>query len=373
MPDDSVPAPPPAAPPSQSKRSWSWWMFAAFAGVGLLGGLVGGAVVKATTGSSGSSTTGSVCQAVKVAKVGLPSMVKVLASKGSASGTGSGELIRDDGYILTNDHVISVALNGGAVSVLYSDGSTSPAEIVGTDQLTDLAVLKAKEGFDKLPPITIGSSADVRVGQPVIALGAPLGLPSTVTAGIVSALDRHVPVPSANGDVAHLVGALQTDASINPGNSGGALVDCKGKLVGVNTAIATVPDANGQAGGGSVGLGFAIPVDMAYPIAQELIADGHASHPSVGLQVEQIPPAAAAAAGLEPGLFVASVTKGGPGDKAGIQQGDVITKVNGDAARRPDQLTVAELESRSGQKITLTYVRGGSTKDVTIATTDSGP
>jgi putative serine protease PepD len=150
-------------------------------------------------------------------------------------------------------------------------------------------------------------------------------------------------------------------------------VDCKGKLIGVNTAIATVPNANGEAGGGSVGLGFAIPVDMAYPIAQQLIKDGKATHPSIGVQVEQISATAAQAAGLPRGLRVAAVTKAGPSAKAGIVVGDVITEVNGDAARVPDQIIVAQLASRSGQPVKLTYVRDGATKEVSITPTNTGP
>jgi putative serine protease PepD len=309
------------------------------------------------------------CPATPVADKGLPSVVTISASSGAQSGTGSGEIIQPGGYILTNNHVISVAANGGQVAVLYSDGRTSAATIVGRDPLTDLAVIKAEDGAPGLPPIAMGSSASLQVGQPVVALGAPLGLSSTVTSGIVSALDRYVPVPGDNGQTAHLVGAIQTDASINPGNSGGALVDCAARLVGVNTAIATVPNAAGQAGGGSVGLGFAIPVDLAKPLSAELIAHGQVNHPTFGLQVQTIPPEVAQQTGTRPGLYVQAVTPGGPADQAGIRAGDIIVEVGGAPTASADDLIVSTLTRQAGDTVTLTYERDGTTHtaQVTLA------
>ena len=195
----------------------------------------------------------------------VPSVVTIAASGPGGSGTGSGEVIRPGGYILTNNHVISVAAaSGGSVEVLFADGQTAPATITGRDPQTDLAVLKAQTSHQP-KVISLGSSSSVKVGQPVVAIGAPLGLSGTVTSGIVSALDQTVQVPGENDRSALLVSAVQTDASINPGNSGGALVNCEGQLVGVPTAGATVPNS----GGGSIGLGFAIPVDLAKSIADE--------------------------------------------------------------------------------------------------------
>src|SRR5262249_8726718 len=156
------------------------------------------------------------------------------------------------------------------LSVLYSDGTASAATIVGRDPSTDVAVIKAADGGGDRPVIATTPSRGVLVGQPVVALGAPLGLSSTVTSGIVSALDRYVPVPADAGQTAHLVDAIQTDAAINPGNSGGALVDCAGRMIGMNSAIATVPNEQGVSGGGSVGLGFAIPIDLAIPLADQI-------------------------------------------------------------------------------------------------------
>jgi putative serine protease PepD len=348
--------------------------------VALLVGIgIGAVVARALTGPVVASTAGdappSVCPVTTVATTGLPSVVTISAqpAAGGAGGTGSGEIIRAGGYILTNDHVISVAANGGAVSVRYSDGRSSAATIVGRDILTDLAVLKASDGAAGLPVIALGSSQGLTVGQPVVALGAPLGLVDTVTSGIISAMDREVALPADLGQTAHLVGAIQTDAAINPGNSGGALVNCESQLIGVNTAIATVPNSAGQSGGGSVGLGFAIPVDLANPIADELIATGSVAHFSVGLQVRAVPPAIADRIGLPRGLVVESVDAGGPAAAAGIRARDVITLVNGQPAVSAEQVTVAELASRSGRGIELAYLRGGVSTTVTVTPAPTKP
>ncbi len=338
-----------------------------FAVAALIGGVIGGLIVKTTTTAPRlSSPQTTFCDATQVADQGLPSVVTIAASGGDQSGTGSGEIIAEGGYILTNNHVISVAADGGSLSVRYSDGHSSAATLVGRDPLTDLAVIKADDGAAGLPLIPIGSSRALVVGQPVVALGSPLGLSSTVTAGIISALDRHVPVPSDNGKTAHLVGAIQTDAAINPGNSGGALVNCSGQLVGVNTAIATVPNAAGHSGGGSVGLGFAIPVDLAVPISDEIMASGKVVHYTLGMQVQQIPPSAAEAAGLPQGLFVVSVEPDGPAGQAGIAQGDVVTAVNGQPAVSSDQVTVAEINGKTGESVQITYDHGGTSTTVSL-------
>jgi len=313
--------------------------------------------------------SGGTCAATVVAHDVLPSVVTILTTTAeSGGGNGSGEIIRAGGYVLTNDHVISPAVDGGEVSVRYSDGTTSPATIVGRDPLTDLAVVKATDGAEGRPLIGIGSSSALVVGQPVVALGAPLGLSSTVTAGIISALDRYVPVPAGDGVTAHLIDALQTDASINPGNSGGALVDCAGDLVGVNTAIATVPNAAGHSGGGSVGLGFAIPVDLAEPLAEQLISTGHVNHPTFGLQAQPIPPTAAEEHALPQGLFVTEVDAGGPAEQAGIRVGDVITEVDGQPATSLAILEKTTLTRQAGDAVNITYTRNGesTTVDVTL-------
>jgi putative serine protease PepD len=193
-----------------------------------------------------------------------------------------------------------------------------------------------------------------------------LGLVDTVTTGIVSAMDREVAVPADAGQTAHLVGAIQTDAAINPGNSGGPLVNCQAQLIGVNTAIATVPNAAGEGGGGSVGLGFAIPVDLAMPIADELITTGAVAHFTAGLRVRAVPGAIADRLGLPRGLLVESVLPGGPADAAGIRARDVITQINGQPAVSAEQVTVAELAARSGRALDLSYLRDGTTIAATI-------
>jgi putative serine protease PepD len=333
----------------------------------LLVGAAIGAVV--ATAASSNEATAAACPAMKVASETLPSVVTILTTNGNAGGNGSGEIVRSGGYILTNDHVISGAADGGQVSVLYSDGHRSDADIVGRDPDMDLAVVKADDKAAGFPLINFASSSALRVGTPVVALGAPLGLHSTVTAGIVSALGRYVPVPAGNGQTAHLINAIQTDAAINPGNSGGALVDCSGHLVGVNTAIATVPNAAGESGGGSVGLGFAIPVDLAKPLADQLIDHGVPNHPTFGLQAYPIDSNASAPGGARSGLYVSGVDTGGPAAQAGLRVGDVITHVDGEAATSVDQLTVLTLKRDPGDRIEITYLRGGASKTTKVTLT----
>jgi putative serine protease PepD len=324
----------------------------------IIGGVAGGLIVRETwtpgNGASGSSTTGAACPAATVADRALPSVVTVRAGNGRQSGSGSGVVVRSGGYILTNNHVISVAAGGGTLSILRSDGEMTDATIVGRDPLTDLAVIKAKVASG-LPVIPLGASDSLQVGEPVVALGSPLGLSSTVTAGIVSALNRYVRVPSENGSTAHLVGAIQTDASINPGNSGGALVDCHARLVGINTAGAALANS----GGGSIGLGFAIPVDLARGIGDELIAEGKVTRPTFGMQVQAIPQELAQAAGASAGLFVETVTAGGPADRAGLRPGDVIVEVDGEPEQSVDALVLKTLELKAGDVVHLTYERQG--------------
>jgi putative serine protease PepD len=352
-----------------------WVLGGSFAVVGVAGGLIGAAIaspgsssaassVNAAAGSAGAAES---CAVSPVADKALPSVVTISATAagGGGGGTGSGEVIKSDGYILTNNHVIAVAANGGKVEVLFSDGVAAPATIVGRDTLTDLAVLKVTPPRD-LKVIALGSSASVQVGQPVIALGAPLGLSGTVTSGIVSALDRTIEVPAEDNKSALLVSALQTDAAINPGNSGGALVNCAGQLVGVPTAGATVPSTSGESSGGSIGLGFAIPVDVAKTISEELITHGRAIHAFFGVQTLPIPEASAAEAGVSSGLFVAGVVAGGPAEKAGLRQGDIITKVDGQPATSNVQLQELTLTKSPGDRLTLDYVRDGHSASTTV-------
>jgi putative serine protease PepD len=362
--------------PGKRRRWWPWAsLVLAFAVVGVVGGLIGAAVASPNSSSAVSSTgsttasSASVCAVTSVASQVLPSVVTISASGTGGSGTGSGEIIKSDGYILTNNHVISIAADGGSVEVLFSDGASVPATIVGRDVLTDLAVLKV-QSTEGMKPIALGSSSSVQVGQPVVALGAPLGLSGTVTSGIVSALDRTVEVPADNDQSALLVSAVQTDAAINPGNSGGALVNCAGQLVGVPSAGATVPNPSGGSSAGNIGIGFAIPVDIAKTISDEIIATGQATHSYFGLQTVPIPDSAATQGGVPEGLFVAGVVANGPAAQAGLRKGDVITKIDGQPATSNVQLQELTITKRAGDTVTLDYVRDGkqATATVTLGT-----
>ena len=352
---------------ARSPRRWLLWLALGTALV--VGGVVGGLIVGATQssgssvspGTSAASSTASACPVTSVADQVVPSVVTIAASGPGGGGTGSGEVIRSGGYILTNNHVISIAASGGSVEVLFSDGQSVPATITGRDPQTDLAVLKVQTSR-QLKVISLGSSSSVKVGQPVVAIGAPLGLSSTVTSGIVSALDRTVQVPGENDRSALLVSAVQTDASINPGNSGGALVNCEGQLVGVPTAGATVPNS----GGGSIGLGFAIPVDLAKSIADEIIATGRVTHAFFGLQTVPIPPGAAAQSGLPEGLYVQAVTPGGPAATAGLRADDVITKIDGEPATSNLQLEELTLTKKPGDTVSIGYIRDGRSATATV-------
>ena len=328
----------------------------------LLGGLIGGLLVKLADMGSDSPAGHAACVSTAVAERVLPSVVTVQVAGGAGGGNGTGELIRADGSILTNDHVVAAATNGSELSVRYLDGSTSPATIVGRDPLTDLAVIRASDGAGGFPVIAIGSSTSLQVGQPVVALGAPLGLYSTVTAGIVSALDRYVPVPAANGRTHHLVDAIQTDASINPGNSGGPLVNCAGQLVGINSAIITVPNSAGESSAGSVGLGFAIPVDLAVPLADQLIETGRVAHPTFGVEAVPLPPTKGSAGSL----LLTDVTVDGPAYAAGLRPADVITAVDESPATRVAALERAIVTRSAGDTVEVTYTRNGEPATTTV-------
>ena len=370
---NQAPAPGKHEAPGGSRH---WWLWAsgvvALVVVGVGGGLIGAAIASPNSSSNASSTgnaaatTTSACQVTSVANEVLPSVVTISARGSGGGGTGSGEVIRSDGYILTNNHVISIAANGGSVEVLYSDGTSAPATIVGRDVMTDLAVLKVTPPSHGLKVIALGSSSSVEVGQPVVALGAPLGLSGTVTSGIVSALDRTVEVPAEDNKNALLVSAVQTDAAINPGNSGGALVNCAGQLIGVPSAGATVPTEGGGSSAGNIGIGFAIPVDIAKAISDEIIATGTVTHAFFGLQTVPIPESAAAEAGVSGGLYVAGVVPGGPAASAGLREGDVITEIDGAPATSNVQLQELTLTKKPGEQVSLTYVRDGNTNKATV-------
>ena len=366
-------------PESKHARNRPRWMsWAVLGGALLIGGLAGGFIGAAINSSSASTTTTttppsasglSACAVPSVADKVVPSVVTISVQSGAQGGTGSGEVIRSDGYILTNNHVIAAAANGGSVDVLFSDGTSAPAQITGRDPQTDLAVIKVQPPHN-LKVIQLGSSASALVGQPVVVIGAPLGLSGTVTSGIISALNRTIQVPGEDNSTALLVDAIQSDAAINPGNSGGAMVNCEGQLLGIPSAGATVPSPSGESSGGSIGLGFAIPIDLAKTISDEIIATGSVTHSYFGLQTVPIPPAAAAQAGVSQGLYVQGVVPGSPAAQAGLREGDVITTINGQPATSNTQLQEITLTKRPGETVDIGYERDGksATTKVTLGT-----
>lgn len=294
-----------------------------------------------------------------VAQRVLPSVVMIKVAGARASGEGSGVVLSSDGLILTNNHVASGAGAGATMEVVFSDGSTAPASMIGADPVSDLAVIKVS-GKTGLTPIELGTSEGLAVGQPVIAIGSPLGLAGTVTTGIVSALNRPV---STSGEgtpsqVNPVIDAIQTDAAINPGNSGGALVDGEGRLIGINTAIATLGGEAAGAQSGSIGLGFAIPVDQARRVADQLIKTGQATYAQIGIKLR---PQDSAARVLE-------ATPGGPAATAGIPAGAVITRLDDRPIDSGDALIAAVRSHQPGDKVTITYTdeQGGNPKTVEV-------
>ncbi|WP_422743394.1 S1C family serine protease [Mycobacterium sp. WMMD1722] len=289
----------------------------------------------------------------KVAAKVMPSVVQLSVKQGDHGGEGSGVVLSQDGLILTNNHVVAEAAgdpSGVTASVRFSDGRSAPFSVVGTDPTGDLAVVRA-QGVSGLTPIAIGSSKDVEVGEPVVAIGSPLGLQGTVTSGIISALNRPVSAGDGSGGDVSVIEALQTDAAINPGNSGGALVNMEGELIGVNSAIASLGGASNSGGGqpGSIGLGFAIPSDQAQRIANELVSTGTASHGSLGVQLS---------ADAADGATVAGVAAGGPAAEAGVPTGALVTKVD-DQVIDGSEALVAAIRSRApGDTVSLTYLDG---------------
>ena len=296
----------------------------------------------------------------------LPSVVSITVTGDNQQDTGSGVILRANGYILTNNHVVAADEdNSGSVNVTFNDGSTAPATIVGYDAAYDLAVIKvARTGLDAA---TLGDSSTVRVGDPVLAVGSPLGLSGTVTSGIISALNRPVqtsqsasPFGGQGGATATVINAIQTDAPINPGNSGGPLVDMAGQVIGINSAIATV---NGGVTGqsGNIGLGFSIPIDQARTTAAQLIATGHASHPILGVSVTD----ATDNSGLTQ-VLVQAVTPGGPAASAGIRTGDLIVRLDGHPVADSDALIATIRSDAPGENVSVTVVRGGTQRTFTV-------
>ena len=289
-----------------------------------------------------------------IAESVLPSVVSILIEAGENSGSGSGFIVQSDGYILTNNHVAAPAANGGELTVVFDNGDKVIGKIVGRNTSYDLAVLKVDR--DGLPAAVLGDSSAVRVGEVAIAIGAPLGLNGTVTAGIISSLDRPV-TAGGSGELA-FINAIQTDAAINPGNSGGPLLDGTGRVIGINSAIATLA---GTIGGesGSIGLGFSIPINTAKRIAEELIATGDSQTPIIGVVLNT--------AFTGDGAQVSEITPGGPAEKAGVREGDVITGFNGRQVADSTELVVVIRSYAPGEEIEITLTRNGQSSTVSLA------
>ncbi len=329
--------------------------------VGAAGGLVGrltadGASRLTDPGATLSTVTegkerppGSVAD---IAARTVPAVVSLEVRVGDEAGTGSGIVIQGDGYVLTNNHVVAPAAvgAGGRLDAVFADGTRAPARIVGRDPKTDLAVVKV----DVANPVVaaIGSSEGLAVGDAVIAIGSPLGLVGTVTQGIVSALDRPVRLDAGDSGADAVIDAIQTDAAINPGNSGGPLVDSTGAVIGINTAIRSIGASAGNEGG-SIGLGFAIPIDTARAIAEELIRTGVVRHADLGVNARSVTD------GATDGAQVQNVTANGPAAVAGIVEGDVIVKVGDRSIAGADELVVAVRERQPGEAVPVELVREG--------------
>ena len=288
-----------------------------------------------------------------VAETLLPSVVQLkVEGADDSKATGSGFVIDGSGHILTNNHVVAAAATGGAIQVVTQKGKTATARLVGRSPAYDLAVVQVI-GLDA-PSVQFGRSEVAVVGQDVVAIGSPLGLAGTVTSGIISAKNRPV-TAGGEGEISY-INALQTDAAINPGNSGGPLVDMNARVIGVNSAIATVRGEQ-EGAGGNIGLGFAIPIDQARRTAQQLIASGRASYPVIGASVDMQ---------FEGGARVSEVTAGSPAQRAGLRIGDVITSINRQPVDTAEALIVAIRTHQPGENVRLEFERGGKPREVTV-------
>ena len=374
----------PLGRPDGRRRGPASWLLVSLAlAIALIAGALGGALgflaanqseTSSRTGtfdgsSLGAAPEGSLDRApdsvAGVAARVLPSVVSIAVSGGGQQGTGSGFVLSADGLLITNNHVVEAAADGGDIEVAFADGERLPATIVGRDASYDLAVLRVDA--QNLPPLPLGSSQNVQVGDPVIAIGSPLGLAGTVTLGIVSAKDRPVTAGQGGTDASY-ISAIQTDAAINPGNSGGPLVNLAGEVVGVNSAIATLGaggPASGQ--GGSIGLGFAIPIDQARRTAEQLIQGGVAVRPVIGALLDNSYTGEGAKIADEPGVDgTPPLTPGGPAEQAGIRPGEVIVALDGKPVQGNEELIVAIRTHVPGDTVTLTVLRDGKEQDIPV-------
>jgi S1-C subfamily serine protease len=357
-------------------RGGSWWR-GAIAG-GVIGAIVAAAVaipVARMAAPDGTTTTierrvsdlpatqGRSTSIADIASKARPWVVNIdvsasqqtLLGSQEVEGTGSGIILRSDGHIITNAHVVEDAQT---ITVTLASGDEVPAKLIGADPETDVAVVKVNR--NDLPAAQIGSVKDIVVGDTAVAIGSPLGLEQSVTAGIISALGRRVDRPNASP----LFDMIQTDAPITQGNSGGALVDAAGAVVGVNSAIAASPEV------GAEGVAFAIPIDVAVAVAEELVNSGHATHPWLGVTGGNITPEAAKEFGVEQGAFIREIVNGGPADKAGLRTNDVVVEFAGEPIESMDDLVVAIREHDVGEAVKVVVVRDGKRTDVTATLGD---
>jgi putative serine protease PepD len=366
------PAPQPTAPPRRRRTGLAAAVVATSLLVGGGAGIGGAAWWDATQGESTSPpattpvSTSTVSQSQapaadgsveSVAQEVLPSVVKIDVTGQQGSGSGSGIILTADGTILTNNHVVELAADGGSIKVSFDDGTSAEAEILGTDPLTDTAVIRATD-VSGLTPATIGKSANLGVGEGVVAIGSPYGLDATVTSGIVSALDRPVNVGSDDQGNSTTYPAIQTDAAINPGNSGDPLVDMTGAVVGINSSIRTAASQSpyGQSEAGSIGLGFAIPIDEVMPIVDQMAAGETPTHARLGIRVGDD----------ESGARITEVTEGSTAAEAGIEPGDVITSIDDRRITGADSLVATIRSYRPGDQVEVTWTRDGESQSASV-------
>ncbi|HYQ62768.1 S1C family serine protease [Actinophytocola sp.] len=303
--------------------------------------------------TSSSAPAGSV---EAVAQKVSPTVVQLQVEGRQAAGEGSGFIISSDGLIVTNNHVVEVAADNGKITAVFADGSQVPASIVGRDPTSDVAVVKA-EGKTGLPTVELGSSDALKVGEGVVAIGSPFELSGTVTSGIVSSLHRPTRAGGEDGSQATVMDAIQTDAAINPGNSGGPLVNMQGQVIGINSAIYS-PQSSASSQGGSVGIGFAIPIDQARRTADEIVKTGKATQTILGVSVRD---------NQDGGALIVDVTGGGAGEQAGLKSGDVVTKLDDRRIDTSDALVAAVRSHKPGDKVRLELSNGSRTVDATLA------
>ncbi|WP_406428341.1 S1C family serine protease [Streptomyces sp. NBC_01589] len=371
-------------PPEAPRKRRGSGLVAAVAVAALVAGGVGGALGywaadRNDSGNSSGSTTVTAStnpQALKrdpgtvagVAAKALPSVVTIDAQNGDGEGgTGTGFVYDKEGHILTNNHVVASAANSGQLTATFSNGKKYDAEVVGRAEGYDVAVLKLKNAPSGLSPLALGNSDQVAVGDSTIAIGAPFGLSNTVTTGIISAKNRPVASGDGSGGSNSYMSALQTDASINPGNSGGPLLDARGAVIGINSAIQST-GSSGQAQAGSIGLGFAIPINQAENVAQQLIKTGQPVYPVIGATVTMDEKTGGAVISDQGSGGTPPVSPDGPAAKAGLKAGDVITKFNETVIDSGPTLIGEIWTHKPGDKVTLTYKRDGkvSTAEVTL-------